>query len=363
MTEKRTLNLVQLLRGLASLLVVLMHATATVKDAERGNFAGGFFAFGGAGVDIFFVLSGFIITYTSRNSLGAAKNFFIFLRRRFVRIFPAYWIIITIFLAIQLALPSFYRTQYQIGFMNLFGTYLLFPSHNMINGVSWTLSYELFFYLLFSLAFIIRNKIVLLILALIYVSILTVLPMVGYHPEFGSSIINLVGFPMNIEFFMGISAALIIPKISFRTALFFLVTGSIAFITSGILYNNGISVWPDSFNRVLMYGIPSFFIITGIVRYEIYRPANIHNVFINLGEASYSLYLIHLPLVVAGIKILSRYIKAPGLLMQAAVIGLVIFICMLSVIFFRNIERRIINILNGKKRICNTRSRSGALLK
>lgn len=312
------------------------------------SFLGDFFSFGGAGVDIFFVLSGFIITYINRRSLSSRSNFPKFLRRRFVRIFPIYWVIITLFLLLQFILPSFYHTHYPLGFSNLMGTYLLLPDHIMVNGVSWTLSYELFFYFIFSLAFLIRHRLALWILSISYVLVLIVVPFTGYDFATGNKWMSLVLFPMNLEFFMGIIAALIIPKINRHLGIAFLITGTVGFLTSALISNNGYSL-NSLLNRVILFGIPSFFIIAGIVRYELDRKIKVHNQLVLLGEASYSLYLLHLPIVAAGMIILSKLNLQSGLTKHIAVIALILVICIGSILFFKWVERPLINRLNRKK--------------
>jgi len=117
--QNKNLQLIQVLRGVASLLVVLLHATINLNENGKTVFLLNFFSFGGAGVDIFFVISGFIITYTSFKGAASIKNFLPFISRRVIRIFPTYWIIITGFLLLQILLPSFYRTHYTFNFQNV----------------------------------------------------------------------------------------------------------------------------------------------------------------------------------------------------------------------------------------------------
>lgn len=342
----QTLNLVQLLRGVASLLVVLLHTTGAVRDNFHTEFLGGFFDFGGSGVDIFFVLSGFIITYTSRKSLSSSGNFLSFLKRRFVRIYPVYWIIISALLVVQVVMPSFYRTHYEFTAPNLLSTYLLFPGHVMVNGVSWTLSYELFFYFLFSIAFLVRDKKALLIASIVFLCSIIVLTAAGIVTESSNPWLKLVFYPMNTEFFMGIAAALIIPKMSSKLSVPFIIAGSICFLAAGIASNNGYYIVANAFNRVIFFGIPSFFIITGIVSFELSRKVNLHSVLVSLGEASYTLYLVHLPLVTAGIKMLAKLNPGSGIILQGVVCAAVIIICAVSIFFYKLIEKPLIARLN-----------------
>ena len=348
MLKKKTLNLVQLLRGIASLLVVLMHTTGTAKEIWGINFLGQIFKFGGAGVDIFFVLSGFIITYTSKKALKESSNFITFLKRRVIRIFPVYWIIITIFLLIQIALPAFYKTPYDLTLINLLNTYCLMPDHIMINSVSWTLTYELFFYILFSLAFLIRSQKILIILSCTYVLVLIFASSFLSYGFSNNRWISVIFYPMNIEFFMGIAVALLVPLINISISKFLIVIGSILFIAAALISNLDYYLFRNGFDRVIIFGIPSFCILLGVVRLELNKQYCIHNFLLYLGEASYSLYLIHLPLIVAAIKIIAKFKISNNLILQLLAVFLIIMICIISIIFFKKIENPLINKLNRK---------------
>lgn len=349
--QSKNLQLVQLLRGIASLLVVLLHITRGSSEILDKIFLLNFFSFGGAGVDIFFVLSGFIITYTSQKNIGYADKLPSFVKRRFVRIFPTYWIIISLFLLLQIMLPSFYKTHFSLDIKNILSTYLLFPGHIMVNGVSWTLSYELFFYLLFCVAFLIPNKKLSFGLAAISTVIIIMLPVFGYDYKNENYWVNLITFPMNIEFFMGILAVVIIPHISVKTSLAFISVGCITFLMSIGLYNLNYYFTADNFNRVIFFGIPSFFIITGIVKYELSNKIKVAKVFMLLGEASYSLYLLHLPLVIAAIRILSKFNIKNNILIHVLLILVVGIICYTSIAFYKFVEKPIIMKLNSLRRI------------
>ena len=147
---------------------------------------------------------------------------------------------------------------------------------------------------------------------------------------------------------MGVIAALVIPKLPKSFALPFHIIGSCTFIAFGSYCN----IWGEPvfghFGRVVLFGIPSFFIIVGIVRYELTSLINLHSIFILMGQASYSLYLLHLPILVAGIKIISMLIKNNTALIYLCVAILIFGICFLSILFFRFVEKQLIDYLNKR---------------
>lgn len=349
--KNKNLQLIQALRGIASLLVVLFHTTANASEILKITFLSGFFNFGSAGVDVFFVLSGFIITYTSLGSINKSKKFSTFIYRRFIRIFPTYWFIISLFLLAQILLPSFYRTHFSFDIKNIFFTYLLLPGHAMVNGVSWTLSYELFFYLIFCFAFIIRSKKIAFAVAILYGFILILLPLLGYNYENENPWINLITFPMNVEFIMGVIAALIIVKLPQRFCLPFIVGGSLIFIIDGVFSNADYHIFSNSFNRVVLFGIPAFFVITGLVKYELNKKIIVPKMLLNLGEASYSLYLIHLPVIVAAFKILARLNIKNTLVTHLCITIIIVIICYACILFYQTVEKPILNKLNSLRKI------------
>lgn len=138
-----TLFGIQHLRAFAALAVVVFHA------AERN---GQHFAIGAAGVDVFFVVSGFIMMAISdRRPLAPAA----FLRDRFLRIAPSYWIVTTI-MVLGAAAGLFPNLQLSLG--HVLGSYLFIPVASPSTGEfwpvlvqGWTLNYELFFYLAFAM--------------------------------------------------------------------------------------------------------------------------------------------------------------------------------------------------------------------
>jgi peptidoglycan/LPS O-acetylase OafA/YrhL len=345
---KPNLNLIQVLRGIASLLVVFFHTTVNDAALLNKDFCFGFFAFGKAGVDIFFVLSGFIITYTSLQALKTSGKPIPFLRRRFIRIFPAYWIVITIFLVIQSLFSSFYNSgTYNYSTANILATYFLLPGHLMVNGVSWTLSYELFFYILFSAAFILPSPKTVFILGLVYAIIIIVLAIINYPVNAQNNWTLFFIFPMNTEFFMGVIAALIIPKIPSGISMGLIISGSLLFLAGALMYNNRLYLVQNEFNRVITFGLPSFLIITGVVKFELGYNIKVHNFLLALGEASYSLYLIHLPLVVAAIKLIGKMRIADNIIIHCLLLLVIFIICCISVFFFRHIEKPVISKLNA----------------
>src|SRR5690606_35540078 len=137
----KTLYGIQYLRAFAALAVVVFHA------AER---TGMHFAIGAAGVDVFFVVSGFIMMAISDHRQTSP---FIFLKNRLLRIAPNYWIVTGIMIigAVAGLFPNM-----KLDFFHIMGSFFFFPvaSPNaeqfwpvLVQG--WTLNYEAFFYAVF----------------------------------------------------------------------------------------------------------------------------------------------------------------------------------------------------------------------
>jgi exopolysaccharide production protein ExoZ len=144
------LNSLQILRALAALLVLLFHGQGVVKQVFHGNYFNQYFSMGKCGVDIFFVLSGFIIFYTNHKLIGKPSSFLGFIKKRLIRIYPIYWIVTLAILPAYLFVPSFGQGD-ELQTNVIIPSFLLVPGYRApILVAGWTLIHELLFYLLFS---------------------------------------------------------------------------------------------------------------------------------------------------------------------------------------------------------------------
>lgn len=105
----KKLSEVQAFRGLAALLVVFLRATLIGREYFQVDFAQGSFAFGYAGVDFFFVLSGFIISYAHPKDIGVSGAMLPYLCKRAIRIYPCYWLLTLAILPVYFLKPDFGR--------------------------------------------------------------------------------------------------------------------------------------------------------------------------------------------------------------------------------------------------------------
>jgi exopolysaccharide production protein ExoZ len=296
MSSKKIINSIQFLRGFAALAVVIHHTGGYVKRYfEPTLFLGDYFSIGFAGVDLFFVISGFIIHFTSKNYLGNTSKLKEYLKKRFVRVFPIYWIITTVlFISSWLLTWILHKNIFSIGYPKTLSayiqTYTLFPLHFAINPVTWTLSYELFFYLGF--AFLIVSKrlwvIPTFILGVSFVHLIKDIP------DGNLSYFNFFFSGYNFEFLLGFLIFQFYKSIKLPNILSILL---VTFSFSVIIYF-GYSVSDvDSLKRVLVFGLPSSLILIALLNLEQNEVISFPRFSIILGDASYSLYLIHFPMM------------------------------------------------------------------
>ena len=153
---KRNIEGIQVLRGLAALMVVFHHARNSVSGALALP------EFGAAGVDVFFVISGFVMAHTTRNIVdenlgqrlrGAAD----FLSKRFLRVVPLYWIALIWTARRELSQGAFnsglLKDFFFVPRFNPIYPNMIWPS--VIQG--WTLNYEMFFYAVFAVSILMKR--------------------------------------------------------------------------------------------------------------------------------------------------------------------------------------------------------------
>ena len=278
---------IQAYRGIAVLLVVLFHGAYRVGHNYGIEPFFNIFDFGFSGVHLFFVLSGFIILAAHVKDIGAPGHLFWYLKRRLIRIYPIYWLIFFVLggwklLSVKMNIDDF--------FLNAF----LFTSNTkLVIAVSWTMLYEIIFYLIF--AILVINKKIGSITITVWLALILF--------NWGSSTYHIL-HPFNLLFIFGMLAstlclklkkidpgiANLISKISFTL-------GGILFISTAVYYSSltvGTSEWPSHHVTILGFGFASALLVLGSVSPEIESFFRKHHIMRLIGDASYSIYLVHL---------------------------------------------------------------------
>ncbi|MEH2012473.1 acyltransferase family protein [Nostoc sp.] len=288
----KKLNLLQVYRGVAAILVVLTHANRILSREMYQDDLLQIFHFGWIGVDFFFVLSGFIIFYIHQSDIGKPNKFNSFFFKRFIRVYPLYWSI----LAIKILVSLFNKNSiYQRSADEIIKAIFLLPQDRYILessfiGVSWTLSYEVFFYCLFGLLILKNTKISQsIIFAWIIGIILNFFDLLPIGENF---LPRFIFDEHNLEFVLGCLAAYTISKYEFKFAAS-LIYASIFMLVLSVINTKYGEFNVSGTSSLVAYGIPFMILIIGSVYLEVSKTINIPPILIYIGNASYSIYLTH----------------------------------------------------------------------
>ncbi|MBK6414307.1 acyltransferase [Sphingopyxis sp.] len=279
-----TMHSIQLLRAIAALLVVLYHGQLAISTRfATPAFAVEtyLFAFGAVGVHIFFVISGFIMVYTTHvDPSFVARDF---LRKRIFRIYPMYWVCVGLYLVAH----NFIGSPYQLSGSEILGALALYPEHaSAIIGPAWTLSFEMFFYLCFGIAMKLGATRGLVILGAVFMlSIAT-----GFFFPIEGALGRLITNSLLLEFIAGAAIGWLL-----ATGRLPRRGGSVVLLLAISLFGAGIAFGYDRFPSVAMWGIPSTLLVAGAVIWEnsLGFKKELRK-FSHFGNSSYVLYLIHL---------------------------------------------------------------------
>jgi peptidoglycan/LPS O-acetylase OafA/YrhL len=138
------------LRGLAAILVVLFHFTMKREQAKLG------FNLGVTGVDLFFIISGFVI-FMSLNNISSTKEFII---NRFTRLYPTYWTCVTFTYVLYKLVGNYTNTPCKSGIRDYLGNLTMFQYYLKIpdlDGPYWSLIIEMTFYILIAIVFSLKK--------------------------------------------------------------------------------------------------------------------------------------------------------------------------------------------------------------
>jgi exopolysaccharide production protein ExoZ len=301
------------------------------------------FEHGALGVDLFFVISGVVIASVTAGRFGSPRNAGIFLYHRLARIFPIFWIYTTLTLIAR----HFYGDHAQS--FNLLASYLLIPTHlPMILLQGWTLSYELYFYLVFFLLLLlVPERIAPWLLALWGLAVVALKLHIGLSL---SPILQLLITPSVLEFLAGCILFHIYRRGSLHpTAGIVLLASSILWLAAIIVYTAHIhasAFWiiDHRWRRPLLYGsFATLFLLgaielerTGIIRYLPFLSS--------LGDWSYSIYLSHALVLALVARVVIYFLPHQASILLIALIGLpaVLIVGYLSYIY---LERPLLHLL------------------
>jgi peptidoglycan/LPS O-acetylase OafA/YrhL len=343
---------VQALRAVAAISVALCHFNLIqLILSGRGGDPIPFY-FMGSGVDLFFVISGFIMVHSSDGLFSTVRGPLIFVVKRLARIVPMYWTVTIASLVLDGRGDWSWASLFQSFFFIPYAT----ASGQIIPllGVGWTLNYEMFFYALFALALLLPRMAAVPFLC----ATLFFIGVAGREVSTPSDPIRFWFDPIVIEFTFGMALALVYRcAIILPSALrIFLVVAAIATIISTQRQIGGAGV-PSGY-RALFWGVPAAMIFAAAVFGPRQKPeGSMYRAFASIGDASYSIYLLHT--LIASIAILwGRHLDSFPLNKVLAVgfFGTIL----VSLITYRFIERPAATLLSQLPRIIAYRLLSAA---
>lgn len=323
---------IQILRFVAAAMVLFSHLNH--EAGERAGLAAGFRPFEpiwwAGGVDVFFVISGFIMTYIAADSFGRPGAAAKFVERRLVRLVPPYWFFTMLALATMAVLPG-QMTLNRFTPGQVLGSFLFVPFAANPDGrpwpvlvLGWTLNFEMLFYAVFAGALLLGRR----------AGLATIAAALG-----GIALLSLaqplplpLGFWANgivLEFLFGIALAL-----AYRRGVRLPAWSGAVLVAVAI----GILLWVKAEGwagaawnwRFLWAGGPALLLCAGVALVPEREPGAMRRALILLGDASFALYLSH-PFVLSALALVA---EAAGLRSAALYIAAGFGLCIVTATLF-----------------------------
>jgi len=339
---RERITAIQALRGIAALAVAIGHARIAAYWLARRYGEGGPppGQFGGWGVDLFFVISGFVMVHASAEWFARPGARGVFVKRRLIRIVPLYWLATCVFAAWRLK----FGPPFGHGLLLASLVFLPWSPTGSLDHVvpvldqGWTLAFEMLFYLLFAIAIGWRAGRAVAIQSVM----LGAAVVIGALATPTNAALFSWTRPILIEFVAGMGLAL-----AYRRGMILPLWARLMLAAAGVA---GLACAPDAFphwqdaHRLLWWGIPAALLMAAAVSGPIRLPWQ--RLWERLGDASYALYLWHLPLfAVAGFVVRRAHVPFA----QWPFIVIVVLLAQgVGLFSFRWLERPLTTALNRR---------------
>ncbi|WP_340680673.1 acyltransferase [Paraglaciecola sp.] len=348
----KNLQTIQWLRGIAALLVTLVHAANEVNEIFINspitiphNFV--------IGVDLFFIISGFIMVYTTKKYNTGFSSSLLFMRKRIVRVVPIYWFysLLAIF---SVVLLSKYMSNPSVDYFHILRSFFFIPSYypgtdsiQPILRVGWTLNYEMYFYVLFSLSLMLTSKFRVIVTSSLFIFIFILCQKQDdVFTQFYSN--NII-----FEFILGmlIAELFLRPKfdvffVGYRSFIFFITLSITAYLT--LVGQSDIN---DLNYRGFQFGIPAAFLFIAFLSLDsvLSKMSIDKNLIVRiisyLGDSSYTLYLSHLFCIVGMNVIIKKLFSIDVAYAWPYFILVILFTCTFSYLLYFYIEKKVVSSL------------------
>jgi peptidoglycan/LPS O-acetylase OafA/YrhL len=293
---------IQALRAFAACAVVYLHATqrAVLVWGRHDTVSESLGILGYTGVDLFFLLSGFLMTHLHKEQFGSSGNSANFFRRRMIRIVPLYWTLNCVgLIALWMAPHSFSHARH-LTLTWMLGNFLFLPipapmTHIIVVG--WTLDYEMYFYVLFAVAMLFRRG-----LAFLVIFLLTSFA-AGIVHQPSNPWLALVTSPLLLEFLAGMGIAVLLSRVRLSpiTGWFALIAGIAMLVISLLL------VLDVGEHIEWSVGTSWALVLTGCLAIDFQFRGALGQRLAYIADASYSIYLVQvfaIPLAASAVDLL-----------------------------------------------------------
>jgi peptidoglycan/LPS O-acetylase OafA/YrhL len=334
----RKIDNIQALRGIAATMVLFTHCMGFESVHLHERLLPDWMVIGNSGVDLFFVISGFIMVHVTRGAFQKPAGIGEFVFNRLTRIYPLYWFYTLVFLAGSL-LRRGWMSEPQDRATSFVASFLLLPQDApplLVPG--WSLVFEMYFYTVFVGLLCLPERRAPLAVALWAAGALAAYFLLS---PFQSPLLTLITSPYCMEFALGCVSALLIARGKIIAGALPGVAVGIALLAlaASVHFFGGDPAGPW---RVVVYGVPYGLLVYALVAAELSGTARSPRWLVHIGDGSYSLYLSHF-LIVAGIFQAWAFLDMKGVLDNGVVIVLAIAIALAwANISYRFLERPIL---------------------
>ena len=331
---------------MAAGLVVFYHANHAFFGTSKywpDHPLGSFFEMGHAGVEFFFVLSGFIIYAAHQKDIGNQAKFGSFVWKRFRRVYPVYWVMLLLVTPLYFLVPSLgIGMERQPGVIaDSFALVHMFGGGQVLT-VSWTLFHEIAFYAFFALIILNRRVGSFALGAWVVASAIALVDPTLIPPALAFTL-----SPLHLLFGMGMAVAWLISRRRIAAPWAVTAIGAATFFGTGVE-----EVWGGHLSAdvlAMLYGLGSTLVVAGSVELERSGRLKVPQTFVFLGNASYSVYLVHMVAMSVLAKVAMTVMARVAVPHAATYIALVITSAAIGVVYHMLVEVPLLAFLGQLK--------------